>query len=88
MREDLTVGYDEDLLLDEAPEKKKKKTKGVLFLRNLNPSVKSIFHATCVRRQTNMTKVVERLMRVYIKFPERFEPTKRGNMRKPKYDLT
>ncbi len=65
--------------------KKKKDMKGkVLYLRGLPPGIKSVFHAHCTRRQTNMTAVMLGMMRLYCS-PEdglAFRDAVHRNMRK------
>jgi uncharacterized protein (UPF0128 family) len=50
--------------------KKKRKTHGVLYVRNLRTGVKSKFKSTCYRREDNMTNVLEALMLMYCESPD------------------
>lgn len=65
--------------------KKKKDMKGkVLYLRDLPPQLKAVFHANCTRRQSNMTAVMLGMMRLYCS-PEdglAFRDAVHRNMRK------
>lgn len=46
-------------------------TRGVLFLRDVPPDLKTAFKTTCTRRGDSMKSVIEALMRLYVHKPDR-----------------
>ena len=62
---------------------KKKKTKGVLFVRNIDPTVKAIFKAVVYRWGDSMTRVVEALMKSYARNPGIVRPKPRPDLFNP-----
>lgn len=53
--------------------KRKFNTKSAVFFRNLDHHVKQSFKTVCTRRGDSMQKIVEALMRLYIRVPDCIE---------------
>lgn len=61
-----------------------RKTRGVLYLRNLPAGLKLAFRATVVRRQETMEDVIQELIRKYVTDPACVARWKKKRLRKKK----